>query len=73
MKTVDRSGWKKNYSRRIPINQYSAEGKLARKYKSIRKAYKVTRFDSKEISNAAKGLYEGVWRGYRWKFERDIS
>jgi NUMOD4 motif/NUMOD1 domain len=70
LKTIDRSGWKKNYSRRIPVSQYSAKGKLVRKYKSIREAHEITGFDSKEISNAAKGLYNGCWRGYRWKFDR---
>jgi len=68
LKTIDRSGWKKNYSRRIAINQYSINGKLLRKYKSIREAHEITGFDSKGMSNAAKGLYKGIWRGFKWKF-----
>jgi len=68
LKSVDRSGWKKNYSRRVPINQYSAMGKLIRKYKSIAEAHETTGFDAKEISNAAKGFYKGFWRGSKWRF-----
>ncbi len=67
-KTIDRSQWKKNYSRRIAISQYTPDGKLVRKYKSIREAHEVTGFDSKSISQAAKGFYKGKWRGYKWKF-----
>ncbi len=69
LKTIDRSSWKKNYSRRIAINQYNAKGKLLRKYKSIREAHEKTGFDSKGISQAAKGMYGGYWRGYKWKFK----
>lgn len=68
LKSVDRSAWKKNYSRRIPINQYSAKGKLLKKYTCIREAHKATGFDSKGVSNAAKGLYNGFWRGFKWRF-----
>ena len=68
LKSIDRSGWKKNYSKRIPINQYSPKGKLKRKYKSIREAHEATGFDSKGISNAAKGLYNGYWSGFKWRF-----
>lgn len=68
LENIDRSGWKKNYSRRIAINQYSANGKLIMKYKSIRQAHEATGFDSKGISNAAKGFYDGVWKGFKWKF-----
>ncbi len=68
LKQVDRSKWKKNYSRRKPINQYSLRGRLIRKYKSIEYAHKITGFDHKGISNAAKGLYNGIWRGFLWKF-----
>ena len=70
LKSVDRSDWKKNYSRRKPVNQYSSIGKLIRKYKSIRHAYEATGFDSKGISNAAKGFYNGSWRGFKWKFQK---
>ena len=72
LKSVDRSGWKKNYSRRKPVNQYSSKWKLIRKYKSIRHAYEATGFDSKGISNAAKGFYNGSWRGFKWKFSKKI-
>ena len=68
LKMVDRSAWKKNYSRRIAVSQYSANGKLIKNYKSIRQAHEATGFDSKGISNAAKGLYGGYWRGFKWKF-----
>jgi NUMOD4 motif len=66
--TIDRSGWKKNFSRRIAISQYNAKGKLLRKYKSIREAHEKTGFDAKGMSNAAKGMYNGYWRGFKWKF-----
>jgi hypothetical protein len=69
LKTIDRSSWKKNYSRRIAISQYNAKGKLLRRYKSIREAHEKTGFDSKGISQAAKGMYRGYWRGYKWKFK----
>lgn len=67
---IDRSGWKKNYSRRIAITQYSSDGKLVKKYKSIAEAHEATGFDSKGISNAAKGLYKNIWCGYKWKFPK---
>lgn len=69
LKSIDRSAWKKNYSRRIAISQYHPKGKLIRKYKSIREAHERTGFDSKGISQAAKGLYNGFWRGFKWKFK----
>ena len=56
LKTIDRSAWKRNYSRRIAISQYSSGGKLVKKYKSIREAHETTGFDSKGISNAAKEI-----------------
>ena len=68
--SVDRSGWKKNYSRRIAITQYTASGKLVKKNVSILQAHLETGFDSKGISNAAKGLYNGFWRGFKWKFPK---
>lgn len=68
LKSIDRSMWKKNYSRRISINQYSSNGKLVKKFKSIREAHETTGFDSKGISNAAKGFYNGYWRGFKWRF-----
>lgn len=70
MKTVDRSVWKKNTSRRIAVNQYSLKGKLVRKFSSIREASELTGIDAKGISNAAKGFYYGVWSGYKWKFPK---
>jgi len=68
LKTIDRSAWKKNYSRRIAVKQYSLQGKLIRKYKSITEAHNITGFDSKGISQAAKGFYNGTWCGFKWKF-----
>lgn len=73
LRTINRSDWKKNYSRRIAINQYSIKGKLIKKYKSIKEAHLLTGFDSKGISQAAKGLYKGVWCGYKWSFENEID
>lgn len=70
LKVIDRSAWQKNYSRRIAINQYSANGKLINKYKSIQQAHEATGFDSKGISNAAKGLHGGFWREFKWKFQK---
>ncbi len=70
LKSIDRSTWKKNYSRRIAINQYSIKGKLLRRYVSIEAAHKATGFDSKGISSAAKGMYGSRWRGYKWKFPK---
>jgi hypothetical protein len=70
MKSVDRSDWKKNYSRRIAITQYSTNGKLVKKYKSITEAHLETGFDAKGISNAAKGQYKSIWSGYKWKFPK---
>ncbi|MBN9379741.1 MAG: hypothetical protein J0H74_03185 [Chitinophagaceae bacterium] len=68
LKTIDRSGWKKNTSRMIPVNQYTFKGRLVRKYDSIRQASLIARIDAKGISNAAKGFYNGIWSGYKWKF-----
>ena len=68
LKSIDRSMWKKNYSRRIAISQYNSKGKLVKQYKSIREAHEITGFDSKGISNAAKGFYNGYWRGFKWRF-----
>ncbi len=69
LKSIDRSTWKKNYSRRIAVSQYNPKGKLIRKYNSIQQAHERTGFDSKGISQAAKGLYDGFWRGFKWKFK----
>ncbi|MGN6495146.1 MAG: NUMOD4 domain-containing protein [Agriterribacter sp.] len=69
LRVIDRSKWKKNYSRRMAVNQYSPEGKLIKKYQSIKEAHLLTGFDSKGISKAAKGLYKGFWCGYKWAFE----
>jgi len=70
LKSIDRSGWKRNYSKRMPINQYSRNGKLVNKFESIAAAHLSTGFDSKGISNAAKGMYNGFWRGFKWKFPK---
>ncbi len=73
LKTIDRSAWKKNYSRRIQVNQYTSKGKLVRKYRSIQEAHEKTGFDSKGISNAAKGFHNGVWRGFKWRFPKGVK
>jgi hypothetical protein len=70
LKTIDRSSWKKNLSRSVSVNQYSLNGKLIKKYNSIREAGKLTRIDAKGISNAAKGFYKGIWSGYKWRFPK---
>lgn len=67
LKTIDRSKWKKNYSRRKPIKQYTLKGKLVRKYKSIKEASEKTGFDQKGIISVAKGRYS-QWRGFRWRY-----
>ncbi len=68
LKTIDRSDWKKNYSRRKPVNQYTLEGKLIRKYASIMEAARITGHDAKGISTAARGSYKNVWAGFKWRF-----
>lgn len=70
LKTIDRSSWKKNFSKRIPVNQYTFKGKLVKKYNSITEASKLTRIDAKGISNAAKGFYNGRWSGFKWRFPK---
>ncbi|MFT3701912.1 MAG: hypothetical protein QM802_06070 [Agriterribacter sp.] len=70
LKTVDRSGWKKNYSKNIAVSQYSLKGKLIKRFKSMREANKETGCDAKGISQAAKGMYKGIWSGYKWKFAK---
>ena len=67
LKTVDRSKWKKNYSRSKPIAQYGLNGKLIGKYKSIREASQETGFGQKEIIGVAKGKYR-QWKGFRWRY-----
>lgn len=69
LKTVDRSHWKKNYSKRKPINQYTLKGTLIASYKSIREASKKTGFDSKSIIQTAKGMYS-QWGGFKWKYAK---
>ena len=66
LKTIDRSKWKKNYSRRKPVKQY-LKGKLIATYKSIKEASAKTGFDEKGIIGAAKGRYSH-WRGFRWRY-----
>jgi hypothetical protein len=68
LRTIDRSAWKKNLSAGIPVNQYTLNGKLIKKYRSIREANKITGIDAKGISNAAKGFYKGCWSGFKWRF-----
>jgi hypothetical protein len=72
LKTIDRSTWKKNYSRRKPIKQYDLKGELIREYKSIREASEKTGFGEKEIISVAKGKYS-QWRGFRWRYAKKIK
>lgn len=67
LKTVDRSGWKKNYPQTRPVNQYTTRGRLVRKYKSLTEAHLVTGFHISTISKAAKGVRKHCG-GYKWKF-----
>jgi NUMOD4 motif/NUMOD1 domain len=69
LKTIDRSTWKKNYSRRKPIDQYDLKGNLIGKYKSIKEASEKTGFGEKEIISVAKGKYL-QWRGFRWYYTK---
>jgi hypothetical protein len=73
LKTIDRTKWKKNYSRRKAIHQYTLAGRLIKKYKSLQEAHETTGFDSKGISRAARGLYKGIYRGYKWRFPKKVS
>lgn len=68
MKTIDRSNWKKNYSRRKAIEQYTQDDKLVKVYKSIQEAHELTGYDTKGLSNAAKGHRDGKMCGYKWRF-----
>jgi hypothetical protein len=70
LKFVDRTSWKRNDSACIPINQYTASGRVVRKYQSVRAAHEATGFDSKGISNAAKGMHGGKWKGFKWRFQK---
>ncbi len=65
--TIDRSKWKKNYSRRKPINQYSLDGKFIRQFVSVREACEKMAIDEKGIIGVAKGRYS-QWRGFRWEY-----
>lgn len=69
LKTIDRSTWKKNYSRRKPIKQYDLKGNLVAKYKSIIEASEKTGFGEKEIISVAKRRYS-QWRGFRWRYAK---
>lgn len=69
LKTIDRSKWKKNYSRRKPINQYDLKGKLIRKYVSVTEASEKSGIDEKSIISVAKGRYS-QWRGFRWEYAK---
>lgn len=68
LKTVDRSGWKKNTSRSMPISQYSLSGKLIKRFSSITEASRSAHVDGKGISAAAKGMHKGVYSGFKWRF-----
>lgn len=70
LKTVDRSNWKKNLATGIPVSQYTLSGRLVKRFNSLRVANKLTHIDAKGISLAAKGFYNGVWSGYKWKFSK---
>lgn len=67
LKTIDRSKWKKNYSRRKPINQLSLKGKLIRQFVSVKQASEKVGVDEKGIIAVAKGRYS-QWRGFRWEY-----
>jgi hypothetical protein len=69
LKTIDRSKWKKNYSRRKPVEQFTLEGKLVARYKSIKEASSKTGFDEKGIIGTAKKRYS-KWRGFQWRYAK---
>ncbi len=73
LKTVDRSGWKKNTSRNMPVSQYTLSGRLIKRFSSISEAIRLQHIDGKGISNAAKGVYKGVWNGFKWRFEKVVQ
>jgi NUMOD4 motif len=68
LKTVDRSRWKKNTSKCMPVNQYTLGGRLVKRYSSLTEAILAVHVDGKGISGAAKGLHNGVYSGFKWKF-----
>lgn len=69
LKTIDRSKWKKNYSRRKPVEQYDLKGRLIAKHESIKEASRKTGFGEKEIIGVAKGRYT-QWKGFRWQYSK---
>jgi hypothetical protein len=66
-KTADRSGWRKNYSRCKPIEQYDLKGNLIKRYDSVRAATRETHIENKAIIQVAKGMYK-QWNGFVWKY-----
>src|ERR1700744_3944779 len=69
LKTADRSNWKKDYSKRKPVEQYDLEGNLINQFASIREASRKMHIDDKAIIQVAKGLYK-QWNGYVWKYSK---
>lgn len=73
LKTVDRSKWKKDFSKRKPVKQYDLSGKYVATYKSITEASEKTKIDEKGIIQTAKGKYS-QWAGFRWRYaEKNIN
>ncbi|MDB5090878.1 MAG: hypothetical protein JWR09_4872 [Mucilaginibacter sp.] len=70
-KTADRSGWKKNYSRCKPVEQYDLQGNLIAEFHSIKEASRQARIEDKAIIQVAKGLYK-QWNGFVWKYKGGI-
>jgi hypothetical protein len=69
LKSADRSEWKNygGYSRRKPVKQYSAKGKLLARYESIREAAQITGCGEKEIILVARGKHHHT-KGFKWKY-----
>ena len=72
LKTADRSGWRKNYSRSRPIEQYDLHGNLVAEFPSVKSASRQTRIEDKAIIQVAKGLYR-QWNGFVFRYKEGDS
>lgn len=67
LKTVDRSGWKKNMCNAKPIVQLNMQGEEIARFESIAAAALALQMCPKGISHTLRGDY-AQWRGFRWKY-----
>jgi hypothetical protein len=72
LKTADRTNWKKNYSRRKPVEQYDLKGNFIKRYVSIKEASRQSNIDDKSIIQVAKGVYS-QWNGFVWKYAQQTE